>query len=342
MWEELLGVEPVGVRDDFFAMGGNSILALRLLTSMERLTGRRVSVGTLLTAPTIECLAVELRSGEVPSLGALVPIRRVGGPRPLFFVHAAGGNVASYAALARHLGPGQPFYGLQSRGLEGEALPRTRVEEMAADYLAQLRAVQAEGPYRLGGWSMGGLVAFEMARRLEAEGEAVELLALVDSPAPGPPYPAANPDDAGLLAGFLMQLGLAPEQISISAGEAAALAPDELLRLAWKTARAADLVPGELDLASFERLFAVFRANVAAADAYRPGPYASDLLLILARDRATQANREAERWQALTTGSVRTTIVPGDHFTVVHEPHVRELAAVLADALAPAAALTAR
>ncbi|MEW5926736.1 MAG: amino acid adenylation domain-containing protein [Gemmatimonadota bacterium] len=336
LWEELLGVQPVGARDDFFALGGHSLLALRLVGAVERLTGRRVPLATLLAGPTVERLARELRDGTpLPAPGPLVPIQPAGGERPLFFVHAAGGNVASYAALARRLGPGQPLYGLQSRGLEGDEPPHAGIPEMAADYLAHVRGVQPAGPYRLGGWSMGGLVAFEMARRLEAGGEEVELLALVDSRAPGDAAPAVDPDDPELLAGFVLHLGLAPERIPLSPAEAAALPPAERLARAWELARAADVVPVDLDLRRFEHLWTVFRANVAAAASYRPGPCASDLLLVLAGDRTAPAAPEVERWRALTTGTVRSATVPGDHFTLVREPHVREFAAVLSEALAP-------
>ncbi|HEU0080087.1 MAG TPA: thioesterase domain-containing protein, partial [Longimicrobiaceae bacterium] len=208
--------------------------------------------------------------------------------------------------------------------------------EMAADYLARLRTVQEEGPYRLAGWSMGGLVAFEMARRLEAAGEVVELLALVDSRVHPEDAPPLDPDDPGLLASFVLHLGLAPEQIPLSAEEAASLAPGERLRRAWEAAREADLVPGDLGLARFERLWSVFRANVAAAAAYRPEPCAADLLLILAEERDTPADGEVARWASLTRGIVRSATVAGDHFTVVREPHVGGLAGVLAEALARA------
>ena len=332
LWEEVLGTGPVGVRDDFFEVGGHSLAALRLLASLERLTGRRVPLATLLAAPTVERLALFLRGGEpLAAPGPLVPITSGGEGRPLFFVHAAGGNVASYAALARHLGPGQPFYGLQSRGVEGGEPLHGRVEAMAADYLAALRQAQPAGPYRLGGWSMGGLVAWEMARGLEAAGEAVELLALVDTPAPAA-APADGPDAAASLAGFLLHLGLAPEQLPAAAGEA----DDERLRRAWEAARAADAIAEGLELDRFARLWSVYRANVAAAAAYEPGPCAANLLLVMAGDRAAGAALERARWGALTTGAVRTAVVAGDHFSLVREPAVRELAALLSGALASA------
>ncbi|HEX7243927.1 MAG TPA: alpha/beta fold hydrolase, partial [Longimicrobiaceae bacterium] len=337
-WEELLGTGPVGVRDDFFALGGHSLLALRLLSTVERISGRRVPLATLLAGPTVERLALAARSeNALAAAGPLVPIQPAGDEPPLFLVHAAGGNAVSFAALARHLGPRQPVFGLQSRGLEGEEPPHARVEDMAADYLAQLRAVQGEGPYRLGGWSMGGLVAFEMARLLEAVGEEVDLVALLDSRAPGDASPSSfDPDDPGLLAGFLLHLGVSGERISRAADGIAALTPGERLRRAWEAARAADAVPGDLELARFERLWSVFHANTSAAAAYRPGPCASDLLLVLADDRAVPAATESARWAALTAGTVRSATVPGDHFTLVQEPRVHELAVLISEALAHA------
>ena len=336
VWEEVLGTGRVGVTDNFFDAGGHSLAVLRLLAAVERLTGRRVPVATLLAGPTVEQLARALRTGEAATAqGPLVPIQPAGAEPPLFFVHSAGGEVVSYAPLARHLGSGRPFYGLQSRGVQGGDLPPTRVEEMAADYLAELRTVQREGPYRLGGWSMGGLVAFEMARRLEAAGEEVELLALVDSVAPRAAPPAAAAEDPRMLASFLAHLGLGGARGASPAAEALALAPAQPLGRVWEDARAAGLVPGELGFADFERLWTVFRRNAAAAASYRPGPCASDLLLVVAGDRAGSAAAEAARWGALTTGTVRSAVVPGNHFTLVREPHVRTLAALLAEALAP-------
>ncbi|HEX9937488.1 MAG TPA: amino acid adenylation domain-containing protein [Longimicrobium sp.] len=336
VWEEVLGVDGAGVRDDFFDVGGHSLAALRLLAAVERVTGVRVPMSTLLAAPTVESLARALRADvALPAPGPLVPIQPSGAGRPLFFVHAAGGNVASYAGLARHLGTRQPFYGLQSRGLEGEEPLPLSIEDMAADYLAQLRAVQGEGPYRLGGWSMGGLVAFEMARLLAAAGEEVELLALVDTRAPRDDLPAIPPDAVSLLAGFMLHLGLAAERIPPFVEDVAVLTPGERLRRGWEAARAADVVPGDLELSRFERLWTVFRANASAASAYRPGPCASDLLLVFADDRPTPAAPEAARWAVLTAGALRTASVPGDHFTLVREPHVGALAALLAAALEP-------
>ncbi|HEX7241899.1 MAG TPA: amino acid adenylation domain-containing protein, partial [Longimicrobiaceae bacterium] len=240
LWEELLDASPIGVRDDFFALGGHSLLAVRLLARVEQLTGTQLPVAALFAAPTVEGMAAALRGGEArEGSSTRVPIRTEGAARPLFFVHAAGGNVLGYAELARHLGPGQPFHAFRSWGLEAGEVPHGTVEEMAAEYLAELRAVQPEGPYRLGGWSMGGVVAFEMARQAEAAGDAVELLVLVDPSATGEgeERPLSDADDPALLASFALHLGLDPERIDLSAEELLRSGPGERPRLAWEAAR---------------------------------------------------------------------------------------------------------
>jgi len=336
LWEAQLGTGAVGVRDDFFASGGHSLAALRLLATVERLTGRRVPMATLLAAPTVEGLARALRAGPgLAAPGPLVPLRTGGAAPPLFLVHAAGGSAVSYAALARYLAAGVPVYALQSRGLEGEAPPHDNVEAMAADYLAEIRRVQPSGPYRLGGWSMGGAVAFEIAWMLEASGETVDRILLVDSIAPGDGAPPLDPDDPAMVGRFVRHL--APGWAGVDVDDAGVTA-DERLRFAWEAARVADLVPPGLDFERFGWLWTVFRANVAASARYRPKPIVADLLLVLAQDRIASAGTdargaEAARWQALTRGAVRSATVAGDHFTVVAEPQVRALATLLSDAL---------
>lgn len=187
LWEEALEVPAVGIHDDFFALGGHSLVAVRLFASIEREFGQRLSLATLLAAPTVAQLATLLReTGPARPAGALVAIESRGNRRPLFCVHGIGGNVLNYVDLARELGPEQPFYGLQALGLDGRTPLLRTIDEMARQYLAALREVQPHGPYRLAGGCMGGMIAHAMATQLQQVGEQVELLALLDVPAPRP------------------------------------------------------------------------------------------------------------------------------------------------------------
>ena len=180
IWEELLRVQPISVTSNFFELGGHSLLGVELTARIRESTGRHVPLAALFEGSTVEKLAAFMRQEPRP-WSPLVPIWRGGSQTPFFCVHPAGGNVACYAGLARALGPDQPFYGLQAPGLDGEQPPHETLESLAALYVDAIRTVQPAGPYRLGGWSLGGTIAFEMARQLRSRGEEVALLALFDS-----------------------------------------------------------------------------------------------------------------------------------------------------------------
>ena len=192
VWEKILGIESIGIRDNFFDLGGHSLLAVRLLAQVEKVSGKKLPLVTLFQAPTVEQLAKILRQEEWKApWSSLVAIQPLGSKLPFFCVHAAAGNVFFYSDLARHLGPDQPFYGLQAQGLDGDQEPCTRVEEMASHYIKEICTVQPEGPYLLGGLSFGGIMAYEMAQQLQAQGQKVGLLVLFDTWGPG--YPRISP-----------------------------------------------------------------------------------------------------------------------------------------------------
>jgi thioesterase domain-containing protein len=186
LWRKVLDGASLGVHDDFFLRGGHSLLALRLLAAVQREFGRELSIGDLLRAPTVAQQAL-LLAGTAPapasasaSASVLVPLAAAvpagGAASPLFLVHPVGGNVACYIELARQLDLGRPVYGLQAGAASHDS-----IEAMAAAYLAAVREAQASGPYHLAGWSLGGVVAYEMAQQLRRAGEEVAFVGLIDS-----------------------------------------------------------------------------------------------------------------------------------------------------------------
>jgi thioesterase domain-containing protein len=311
----------------------------------ERLAARRAGLSSEQRA-ALECL----RRGEAagaperpPGGSVLVEIASAGGNRPahppLFCVHGAGGDVQCFFPLARHLGAEQPCYGLQAIGLAPGEEPLASVEEMAALYVGAVRRVRAHGPYLLAGWSFGGLVAFEMAQRLRAAGEDVDLLALLDSRVGLPAAGAASSDPPqsadGGLAFLLHDMAVYAARfwrrdLGLNASELAGRDPEKQLEIFAARAREAGLVHQAGSLAQVRRLVAVLRSNLAAHSRYRPGPYGGRLTLI----RAAQGPLAGEPdlgWERLAA-AVRLE-APGDHVTMLAEPQVRTLARLLRSAI---------
>jgi thioesterase domain-containing protein/acyl carrier protein len=329
IWADVLGVERLGVRDNFFELGGHSLLAVRLMSRIERQTGRRLPLHLLFRDSTVETLARHLDEdgGAAPRhVSPLIAIQPRGTRPPFFCVHAIDGHVLSYARLAQALGTDQPFHALQARGIEGEAEPSTSILEMAERYLDAVRAVQPEGPYRLGGWSLGAVVAYEMARLLRARGERVEALALVDVPRAVPE--GEVPDDV-LLAQLLAHVlgGALPD--GFSPAEFRTLAPED--RLA-RIREAAWTVEPHFDLKRLESLFRVRRAHMFALQNYVPAEYDGSAWLIQADQAGTTPGRELP-WARLVRGPLVRRTVPGNHFTILQSPGVEVLSRHVAGCL---------
>jgi amino acid adenylation domain-containing protein len=181
LWEDVLNVRPIGVGDDFFQMGGDSLLAAHLFITIRREFDTDLTPADLFRAATVERLAKLVRDADSkPAWSSLVAIQPRGSLPPFFCVHGIGGEVLSFGALARQLGEDQPFYGIRAPVADGSTWPFASLADLAEHYVRELRSLQAEGPYYLGGYSLGATLAFEMAQQLQAQGQQVALLALMD------------------------------------------------------------------------------------------------------------------------------------------------------------------
>jgi thioesterase domain-containing protein/acyl carrier protein len=332
IWENLLGVQPVGVRDDFFALGGHSLLAVQLMARIEERFGKALPLATLFQGATVEALAQRLR--EQPSArrwSPLVTIQPAGRGRPFFCVHPTGGNVLCYAELARHMGQDRPFHGLQAMGHEGDQKPDASIEEMAARYIEALCAVQPEGPYLLGGWSFGGLVAFEMAQQLRRSGQRVERVVLLDAPGPKTTAALADilEDDARLLVAIARESG-----VQLAYEELRGLGPDEQLGLLLDLLTRANVLPPGFDLPRAKRWFAAFKSNERAAQRYAPPVYPGRLTLLRSSEKMPGPVAQEQQldqgptmgWEAFSSQPVVVQEVPGDHLSMMTAPHVQALA----------------
>jgi len=235
------------------------------------------------------------------------------------------------------LGADQPFYGLQARGLAGEDTPFTDIEAMAAHYGEALRQMQPHGPYTLGGWSLGGIIAYELARQLRQAGEQIALLALIDSRAPISAH-KIDDDETALIVEFLADLSgtqasaqVDAARMPLSPEELQRLAPDERLGYALRQAKQLRLVPPDIGPEHLHQLLQVFKANARAVLAYRPQGYPDQAILFKSAVRDSMSDPdEVDRdptlgWGQLV-GDLKMQTIPGNHYSILSEPNVEELA----------------
>jgi thioesterase domain-containing protein/acyl carrier protein len=327
IWAELLAVDRIGLNADFFKLGGHSLLAVRLLAAIQHRFGKDLPLATLLQHSTLAALAALLVQPDQPNRTPLVSIQTQGDKPPLFCVHGAGGQVLCYRELAQALGGQQPCYGLTACD---EANPDTPVSigTMATCYIRALQSHQAQGPYYFAGWSLGGVIAYEMARQLSASGETVALLALLDSYTPSQAkqleqaYAIAHRlerDEDVLLAAFAKDLGVS------------ALPPLSGNNLDERLAQLAGQFSGTgmLSVAKIGQLFTRFKASVQAMDRYVPPAYAGPVTLF-----CTGENGDQQRGWSEVAADIESVHIAGDHYTLLQGENALALAAQLKKYLA--------
>ncbi len=346
IWCKALGCREIGLNDNFFELGGDSLSAITVLTKVEQALGQRLSLSSLIQAPTIQEFSalfpqveeeiVQKREVATPRWKSLVAIQPSGSRIPFFCFHGAGGNILIYKKLSEYLGADQPFYGLESQGLDGVTPVPETVEEMAAQYLKEIRAVRPHGPYLLGGYCMGGAIAYEAAQQLTAAGEEVSLLALFDA------MIWSNVTFTGrdrmltrfqrLIFHSAVVLGLDLEGkrrfLQGKLQDVRNRIPVWRGRLLSRFQKHSDSESsGSLILAK------VWESNDRASVKYVPKPYPGELMDFRPARQYRAYLRPELKWDRLARGGERVIEIPGYPAVMLLEPYVKELAARLAECI---------
>ncbi len=344
VFQEVLGTKRVGVRDNFFEMGGHSLLAVRLFAQIEKKLGKKIPLPLLFQAPTVEELAKVIRQNtwRTPST-SIVEIKPTGTKPPIFWLHnlggGGGGGLFTYRALAELLGPDQPSYGIAA-----PAEPFNRIELMAEHYIQAMKTVQPEGPYILGGYCFGGVVAFEVARQLKQQGGDVGMVVLLESGLHGV---AGQPNRVS--AAFATQL---LQSLPVLSAELLGAPKDLLQRFRRKVSalhrrfitsrRKADITPTTsaklldelVDMSAYPKDYRHFaQIHFEALLHYVPQPYQGKLTLFRVRQQAVFKWNPEVIWQMFASNGVDVQIVPGTHEQILEPPYVHELANKLSKCL---------
>jgi thioesterase domain-containing protein len=319
IWASVLGRPSVGVNQNFFDLGGHSLLATRVFALIEQETGRRIPLSALFETPTIAELAGAIR-GEVrhSDWSSLVPIQQAGTKPPFFYVAPYLISVLQFANLGEELAPDQPLYGFQPQGLDGLRPPHNRIEDMAAHYITELKSIQPTGPYSIGGHCSGAWVAFEMARQLEASGDELHAVVLVDQGPPAADRPAVHP------AKYIWNR----------------------VRFYFRDGRFRHALAWKLKIATARHLVrrvgpptARYVEEVRAAHREAFGVYGSakikhDIFMVRSAESLALSDKDwFLQWADRTEGALRIEDVPGTHANLLVRPYVEAMAVELRKAL---------
>ena len=332
IWQSFLGIEPIGVEDSFESLGGDSLTAVPLLGKVRTQLQVRLPTYQLSDTPTIAQLAQAIAQKQREAISqhelptTLVelhaPKAQKGAAQILFLIHPAGGHVHLYRDLAQALGDEQPLYALQAEGIDGKSEPLTSIEALAASYIQAMRIVQPQGPYAVGGASLGGAISYEIARQLSAAGQVVRFVALFDTP--GPNYmPQLFKDEAEILT-YLMHLEGAVET---RVEDLRRLSLDEQYQRYYATSTIMKQLIPQIAKEQLRAFLHVWWVHGHALYRYAPAPISVPLVFFIARDKDGWNSPTPERaWMPLAQGGFDLHEVPGNHITMNRAPNVQFIA----------------
>jgi thioesterase domain-containing protein/acyl carrier protein len=338
LWQQVLGIPSLGINDNFFELGGHSLLAARLTDAVEQRFQKTLPATALFRAPTIAEFAPLLRDDtalvQLPWSAIVIQPGNPAVQPILFCIHVLGENCSFFRPLATHLGADYPVYGLAAHMMDKSKAPPNRVEAIAEFYIREMRTIQPEGPYHLTGLSFGGTVAFEMARQLVAQGQQVDLLALLDTFGPNLKESLLNADRIAQHLNYLMKTGpvymLAKLQIRLESTK-----KKLLMQYAKLNQRLRRSLPYDLEA------LIVLQENLQASEAYVTKFYPGKVILFRAIENAiySQAYLAAGLGWRDWVGELEIQDTPGTHMTMVEVPHVAVLATAFQNCLKPSAHL---
>jgi thioesterase domain-containing protein/acyl carrier protein len=339
IWEKVLGIKPIGVKDEFFNLGGTSLLAMDLFAQIEKKFGQRLPLALIIDAPTVEKLARIIEEGKGSSYWSpLVAIQPEGSNPPFFCIHGHRGNVLGFHDLANYMGKDQPFYGIQAEGLDGKPFNKRSIRDMAYNYLKEIRKVQPRGPYFIGGWCMGGLIAYEMAQILQANDEQASLLAMIEAPFEEI-YPKRLPEitflqrvinkvsDRIRFESLVLKSLSSKRKLSYISGKMKTRLTNYQVKLEKIIGSFLSRFNLSIKHSFVYKLTYLYNAHVEAIVSYKPQPYTGKVSVFKANRQPLGIYSEPTLgWGNFFKGEVEIFEFPGHHLNTFIDPSLRVLA----------------
>lgn len=330
IWEELLGYSEISVYDNFFEIGGHSLLAVQLMSKIKNNFNVKIPLTVIFQSGTIAALAKQIDKNKIYKVNnSIVPLQPKGDKRPIFFVHPIGGHIISYFELAKYLGSKRPFYAFQSLGLESEEAILTNIKEMANFYIKEMQDVQEEGPYIIGGWSFGGVVAFEMARQLVEKGIKVEAIILLDTWAPDIYNVTSEWDDLAVFMNDLMKQYNLEVSEELILGYKNLSMQDERIDYVISYLKSHSKFKQDIQVEDLEKMIRVFQINLNAYRNYQPEKLDQDILLFTANHQDKENNHAEDDtlfWGKYVQKELKVIELNATHYSMMQSSHAENIA----------------